>query len=86
MNQSSFLRTSLRFHSALVILEPQIYLVLEPFGAENMSLLSERLVCKFNRICAHTRNSRQVLLKYKEKGIIGRFMDTRWKSNFDRIQ
>ena len=40
----SFLRTSLRFYSALAILEPQIYLVVEQFGAENFSLLSGRLV------------------------------------------
>ena len=32
MNQSSFLRTCLRFHSALPILEPQIYVVVEQFG------------------------------------------------------
>ena len=39
----SFLRTSLRFYSALAILEPQIYVVVEQFGAENISLLSGRL-------------------------------------------
>ena len=39
----SFLRT-LRFYSALAILEPQIYVVVEQFGAENISLLSGRLV------------------------------------------
>ena len=44
MNQSSFLRTSLRCHSALATLEPQIYVVVEQFGAENISLLSECLV------------------------------------------
>ena len=43
MNQS-FLRTCLRFYSALAILEPQIYVVVEQFGAENISLLSGRLV------------------------------------------
>ena len=42
MNQSFFLRTF--FHSALAILEPQIYIVVEQFGAENTSLLSGRLV------------------------------------------
>ena len=42
MNQSFFLRTF--FHNALPILEPQIYIVLEQFGAENISLLSGRLV------------------------------------------
>ena len=42
----SFLRTSLRFYSALVILEPQIYVVVEQFGAENIPLLSGRLVIK----------------------------------------
>ena len=40
----SFLRTSQRFYSALVILEPQIYVVVEQFGAENIPLLSGRLV------------------------------------------
>ena len=39
-----FLRTSLRFHSALATLEPQIYVVVKQFGAENISLLSGRLV------------------------------------------
>ena len=43
MNQS-FLRTSLRFYSALTIFEPQIYVVVEQFGAKNISLLSARLV------------------------------------------
>ena len=42
MNQSFFLRAF--FHSSLAILEPQIYIVLEQFGAENISLLSSRLV------------------------------------------
>ena len=36
MNQSFFLRTPLRFYSALTILEPQIFLVVEQFGAENI--------------------------------------------------
>ena len=44
MNQSFFLRTCLRFHSALAILEPQIYVAVEQFEAENISLLSGRLV------------------------------------------
>ena len=40
-----FLRTSFRFYSALAILEPQIYVVVEQqFGAENISLLSGSLV------------------------------------------
>ena len=42
-----------RFYSALAILEPQIYSVVEQFGAENISLLSGRLVfytfCNFPR-------------------------------------
>ena len=42
MNQSFFLR--IFFRSALAILEPQIYVVVEQFGAENISLLSGRLV------------------------------------------
>ena len=42
MNQSFFLRTFC--HSALAFLEPQIYIVEEHFGAENISLLSGRLV------------------------------------------
>ena len=36
MNQA-FFRNSLRFYSALAILEPQIYVVVEQFGAENIS-------------------------------------------------
>ena len=40
----SLLRTSLRFYSALAILEPQVYLVVEQFGAKNISLLSGRFV------------------------------------------
>ena len=48
MNQSFFLRTF--FHSALAILEPQIYVVVEQFRAENISLLSGRLVRFFSRI------------------------------------
>ena len=44
MNQNFFLPTSLRFYSALVIFEPQIYVVVEQFDTENISLLSGRLV------------------------------------------
>ena len=40
----SFLRTSLRFYRALTVLEPQTYVVVEQFGAENISLLSGRFV------------------------------------------
>ena len=43
----SFLRTSLRFYSASAIHEPQIYVVVEQFGAGNISLLSGRLVENF---------------------------------------
>ena len=39
-----FLRTSLRFHSALANFELEIHLVVEQFAAENISLLSGRLV------------------------------------------
>ena len=46
MNQLSFIRTSLRFFSVLAILELQIYVVVEQFGAEHISLLSGRLVSK----------------------------------------
>ena len=42
MNQSFFRR--IFSHSALAILEPQFYIVVEQFGAENISLLSGRLV------------------------------------------
>ena len=42
MNQSFFLRTF--FHSALAILETQSYIVMEQFGAENISLVTGRLV------------------------------------------
>ena len=48
MNQSFFRRTF--FHSALAILEPQIYIVVEQFGAENTSQISGRLVYKFYKI------------------------------------
>ena len=44
MNQTSFLPTYLRFDSALAILEPQIYVAVKQFGAENISLLSGRVV------------------------------------------
>ena len=44
MNNQNFLRTSQHFYRALAILEPQNYVVLEQFGAENISLLSGRLV------------------------------------------
>ena len=44
MNQSFFPRASLRFYSALAIVESQIYSVVEKFGAENISLLSGHLV------------------------------------------
>ena len=44
----SFIRTSFRFYSALVILEPQIYVVVKQFGAENISLLSGRLAFLIN--------------------------------------
>ena len=40
----SFLRTSRHFSRALAILEPQIYVVSDQFEAENISLLSGRLV------------------------------------------
>ena len=39
-----FFRTSFQFHSALVALESRIYVVVEQFGAENISLVSRRLV------------------------------------------
>ena len=42
MNQTFFLRTF--FRSALAILELQIYIVVQRVGAENISLLSGRLV------------------------------------------
>ena len=42
MNQSFVLRTV--FLSALALLEPQIYIDVEQFGAENIPLLSGRLV------------------------------------------
>ena len=54
MNQSSFPRTSFRFHSASAILEPQICVVVEQFGAENISLLSGRLDWKL-----HVQNLRK---------------------------
>ena len=48
-----FLRTSLRFYSALAILEPQIYVVVEQFGAENISLLSGRFVVYYFQSIFH---------------------------------
>ena len=48
MNQSFFLRTF--FHSALAFIEPQVYIVVEQFGVENISLLSGRLVLFFVQI------------------------------------
>ena len=44
MNRSFLYIELLCVYSALAILEPQIYVVVEQFGAENISLLSERLV------------------------------------------
>ena len=45
MNQSFLLFELLHsFHIALAILEPQIYVVVEQFWVENISLLSGRLV------------------------------------------
>ena len=46
----SFLPTSLRFFCALAFLEPQFYLAVEQFGAENISLLSRRLVKIYHSI------------------------------------
>ena len=46
---SGLFRTSECYYSASVILEPQIYVVEEQFGAENISLLSGRLVFFFVR-------------------------------------
>ena len=45
MNQSFFLRTF--FHSALAILEPQIYIVVDQVAVENISLLSQFLTYLF---------------------------------------
>ena len=42
MNQSFFHPNF--FHSASAIFEPQLYIVVEQFGAENISLLNGRLV------------------------------------------
>ena len=44
MNQSFLFSELLCVFSAMAILEPQIYVVVEQFGAENISLLSGRLV------------------------------------------
>ena len=43
----SFLQTTSRFYSALVILEPESFVVVEQFGAENVLLLSGRLAISF---------------------------------------
>ena len=42
----SFMRTSLRFYGALALLGSQIYVIVEQFGADNISMLSGRLVFK----------------------------------------
>ena len=39
-----FRRTSLLLHSALAIVEPEMYVVVKQSGAENISLLNGRLV------------------------------------------
>ena len=41
-----FIRNSLRIYSALAILDHQIYVIIEQFGAEDISLLSGRLVSR----------------------------------------
>ena len=57
MNQSSsFIGTSLRFYIALAILEPQVYVVVEQFGAENISLLSGRLVTRNDQLQSFLKN------------------------------
>ena len=43
MNQSILFFELLNFYSALAILEPQIYVVVEKFEAESISLFSGRL-------------------------------------------
>ena len=48
MNETFFLRTF--FHSTFAILESRFYIVVEQFGAENISLLSGRLVSIFKRV------------------------------------
>ena len=66
MNQSFFLPTF--FHSALAILEPQIYIVVEQFRAENITLLSGRLVIGNMNIQKHkTLQSTQLKRKTKRK-------------------
>ena len=44
MGEDEWKLSLLRFYSALAILEPQNYVVVEQFGAENISLLTGRLV------------------------------------------
>ena len=43
-DESKLFCSNFFFHSALAILEPQVYIVVEQFGAEFISLLSGRLV------------------------------------------
>ena len=52
-----FYSNFLRFHIALAILEPQIYVVVEQFGAESISLLSGRLVLYFDKPHFSTSNN-----------------------------
>ena len=56
---------SFRFHSALAVLEPQIYAVVEHFRAEYISLLSGRLVQKFVQTDLHGRNADFTILAAK---------------------
>ena len=46
-----FLRTSLRFYSALAILEPQIYAVVEQSASE----MSEFVFCPEKKLCRNMR-------------------------------
>ena len=67
MNQCFFLRTF--FHSALAILELQVYIVVEQFRAENISLLSGLLVLKACRtaecfVVGLLENLHEVLAKF----------------------
>ena len=63
----SFLRTCLCFYSALAILEPQIYVVVEQFEAENISLLSGRLVSSVRTLtCNYSAKTKLYSLNIQE--------------------
>ena len=66
----SFFPTSLRFYSSSAILEPQIYVVVEQFGAESVSLLNRRLVKAIISFKLYTSYVKHVLLQKRRLPIV----------------